>query len=203
MNRLVWIATLGASLTLGLLAPGRSGASEPVDVKAFPAWFRDRDEASAKTGDRRTIVGQYGATPARARSQARVRLERDLRQWLATESGIPLSWTPPKELVDAVVLDQFVAAEEKPYATVYLAGLRADFSADRRQAFYETYERQIVGRRLALLGGTLAFLLTCLAGVAGYIRADEATRGYYTNRLRLLAAAGVGASGVAIYRMLV
>ena len=53
-----------------------------------------------------------------------------------------------------------------------------------------------------LLGGGLGFALTCLAAVAGFIRADEATKGYYTNRLRLLAAAGVGAAGVAIYQAL-
>ena len=51
------------------------------------------------------------------------------------------------------------------------------------------------------LGGALAFVLICLAAVSGYIRADEATKGYYTNRLRMLAAAGVGAAGVVIYRM--
>jgi hypothetical protein len=43
--------------------------------------------------------------------------------------------------------------------------------------------------------------LMCLASVSGYIRADEATKGYYTNRLRMLAAAGVGAGGVLIYQM--
>jgi transposase len=48
----------------------------------------------------------------------------------------------------------------------------------------------------------MGFVLTCLAAFAGYIRADEATRGYYTNWLRALAAAGVGASGVLIYQLL-
>ena len=46
-----------------------------------------------------------------------------------------------------------------------------------------------------------AFVLICLAAVSGYIRTDEATKGYYTNRLRMLAAAGVGAAGVVIYQM--
>ena len=54
---------------------------------------------------------------------------------------------------------------------------------------------------MAALGGTLAFVLICLGAVSGYIRADEATKGYYTNRLRMLAAAGVGAAGVFIYQM--
>ena len=51
------------------------------------------------------------------------------------------------------------------------------------------------------LGGALGFVLICLAAVSGYIRADEATKGYYTNRLRMLAAAGVGAAGVILYKM--
>ena len=60
----------------------------------------------------------------------------------------------------------------------------------------------MVPRRLAVLGGVLGFVLACLAALAGYIRADEATKGYYTHWLRLVAAAGVGASGVVIYRLL-
>jgi hypothetical protein len=59
-----------------------------------------------------------------------------------------------------------------------------------------------VARRLGLLGGGLGFVLACLATVSGYIRADEATKGYYTNWLRLASATGVGAAGVLIYQML-
>ena len=65
----------------------------------------------------------------------------------------------------------------------------------------KVYNHELVGRRLVNLGGSLAFILICLAAVSGYIRADEATKGYYTNRLRMLAAAGVGAGGVLIYQM--
>ena len=60
----------------------------------------------------------------------------------------------------------------------------------------------MVARRLVTLGGSLGFVLVCLAAVAGYIRADEATKGYYTYWLRAVAAAGVGASGVVIYQLL-
>jgi len=48
----------------------------------------------------------------------------------------------------------------------------------------------------------LGFVLICLAAISGYIRTDEATKGYYTNRLRMLTAAGVGAAGVLIYQVL-
>ena len=49
------------------------------------------------------------------------------------------------------------------------------------------------------IAGVLAFVLTCLAAVAGYIRADEATWGYYTNTLRVVAVGAVGATGALIY----
>ena len=64
------------------------------------------------------------------------------------------------------------------------------------------YNRELVQQRLSRSGGSLGFVLICLAAISGYIRADEATKGYYTNRLRMLAAAGVGAAGVIIYQML-
>ena len=76
-----------------------------------------------------------------------------------------------------------------------------DTSPQRRTALIEVYNRQLVDQRLASLGATLAFILICLAAVSGYICADEATKGYYTNRLRMLTAAGVGASGVLLYHM--
>ena len=79
--------------------------------------------------------------------------------------------------------------------------LTADFSPRRRAELVEAYNRELVQHRLVTLGGTLAFVLICLAAISGYIRADEATKGYYTNRLRMLAAAGVGAAGVIIYKM--
>ena len=75
---------------------------------------------------------------------------------------------------------------------MFEATLTVDTSSERRNALIEVYNRQLVEQRMASLGGALAFVLICLAAVSGYIRADEATKGYYTNRLRILAAAGVG-----------
>ena len=100
-----------------------------------------------------------------------------------------------------MILETRVRPIVKDYGTVYEAELRVDVSPERKARLVAVYQRQLVHQRLVLLGGTLAFFLTCLAAVSGYIRADEATKGYYTNRLRLLAAAGVGASGVLIYQM--
>jgi hypothetical protein len=45
----------------------------------------------------------------------------------------------------------------------------------------------------------LAVLVLILAAVAGYIRADEWTRGYYTGRLRVLAVGAVAAGAAAVW----
>ena len=43
--------------------------------------------------------------------------------------------------------------------------------------FTQSYKRQLVHRRMVLLGGTLGFVLICLGTISGYIRADEVTKG--------------------------
>jgi len=119
--------------------------------------------------------------------------------------GLVLQNDPPaKTLVDRMVREGVVRYQEikKDYGTLHEATLRADFSTVRRDAFLAAYQREVVRDRLAVLAGILGFVLVCLAALAGYIRADEATKGYYTNYLRTLAAAGVGAAGVVVYRML-
>ncbi len=148
----------------------------------------------------RKIVGQLSATEPRALDDARIQLERAAADWLGPD--VPRSWKAPAKLIDAMVLDTQVQPVVKDYGTLYEATLRTDFSPARRDKIVRVYERELVARRLALLGGVLGFVLVCLGALAGYIQADEATKGYYTNRLRLAAAAGVGASGVVIYRIL-
>ena len=146
------------------------------------------------------ITGQLSATEDRARDEVRKELDRVVSEWLEA-SSVPRSWNPPARQVDEMILETRVRPIVRDYATVYEAELRVDASPERKARLTAAYHRQLVHGRLVLLGGTLAFFLTCLAAISGYIRADEATKGYYTNKLRLLAAAGVGAAGVLIYQM--
>ena len=146
------------------------------------------------------IKGLISATEDRAREEARKELDRNVTEWLEA-SSVPRSWKPPARQIDGMILETKVKPIVKDYGTLYEAELRVDVSPERRASLVAAYHRQLVHGRLVLLGGTLAFFLTCLAAISGYIRADEATKGYYTNRLRLLAAAGVGAAGVLIYQM--
>ncbi len=151
------------------------------------------------------VEGQVSASEKRAKADAGRALQRKVVEWLGPE--VPDSWTPPAPMVQAMILetqvrpDDRLTLKEKDYGPWYVAELKADFSPRRREALVEVYTRELVQHRLVSLGGTLAFVLICLGVISGYIRADEATKGYYTNRLRMLAAAGVGAAGVILYNM--
>jgi hypothetical protein len=148
----------------------------------------------------RIIQGQISATEERAKADARNALRYEIADWLDSEISGP--WTPPSRLVDAMILETRINPVVKDYGTLYVAELKAEFSPRRRQAFVQVHHREQVRQRLVALGGILGFALICLAAISGYIRTDEATKGYYTNRLRMLTAAGVGAAGVIIYQML-
>ncbi len=147
------------------------------------------------------IAGLISATEERAKNEARKQLENDVTEWLAS-AGVPPSWKPSSQQIDAMILETTVEPVVKDYGTLYVAKLRVDVSPERRATFTGSYKRQLVHRRMVLFAGALGFVLVCLGVLSGYIRTDEATRGYYTNRLRLLAAGGVGAAGVLIYQAL-
>jgi hypothetical protein len=149
----------------------------------------------------RTVEGQVSATEDRAKDDARRALRESVLKWLGPE--VHRSWTPPARLLEAMILETRIIPVVKSYGTLYVAELKVDVSPQRRARFVESYDRDLVRDRLTTLGAVLAFVLICLAAMSGYIRADEATKGYYTNRLRMLAAAGVGAAGAIIYNMVV
>ncbi len=146
------------------------------------------------------LTGLISATEERAKQEARKQLEKEVTDWLEL-SGVPRSWKPSTQQIDGMIIETTVEPIVKDYGTLYVAKLRLDVSPEQRAIFTESYQRQLVHRRMVLLGGTLGFILICLGAISGYIRADEATKGYYTNRLRLLPPAGVGAAGVLIYQM--
>ena len=147
-----------------------------------------------------TLDSQISATPERAADQARKDLRKHVAAWLDPE--VPGSWDIPDRLMDSIILNaELEKTVPNEFGAMYVTHLKLDKSPQSRARFIKVYNHEVVGRRLVNMGGALAFILICLAAVSGYIRADEATKGYYTNRLRLLAAAGVGAGGVLLYQM--
>ena len=177
-----------------------------TEAEASPPAPRSSEPKTATVAfmqePRPTVTGLLSATRERAVADARRVLRDDVANWL--EPDVPRSWALREEMLDAMVIDEpHIRSIEKPYGEVFEATLGVDKSPQRRASLIAVYHRQQVERRLLGLGAALAFILICLAAISGYIRADEATKGYYTNRLRMLAAAGVGASGVILYHMVV
>jgi len=148
-----------------------------------------------------SLAGKISATPERAANQAHEDLRHDIADWL--DPDVPRSWPIPDRLINSIVLNTEIESvtRQDPVGLMYITHLTLDKSPESRARFVKVYNHEVVGRRLVNLGGSLGFILICLAAISGYILADEATKGYYTNRLRLLAAAGVGAGGVLVYQM--
>jgi ElaB/YqjD/DUF883 family membrane-anchored ribosome-binding protein len=147
-----------------------------------------------------TVAGRLSATESRAKEDARRALVETIRGKL--EGRVDPSWVIPDSLVDGMIRDVKVSPVEKEYGTMYEAKLTVDASPSRVDEIHEAFRHEQRLKRLAILGGGLLFLLVGLGSFSGYVRADEATKGYFTNRLRLASTLALGAAGVAIYRLL-
>lgn len=183
--------------------------AEPPAPPAAPRPPRARRPAKppipprpARVGDVQTVTGRRSATEQRAVDDAVVQLRRELTDRL--RPNVPTDWRAPDRLIDEIVRSAAVQVTpiKRDYGTVYEATIKVDRWSQKLAKVEQAYRHEQVMKRLLVLAGLLAFVLVCLAAVSGYIKADEATKGYYTTRLRLAAAAGVGAAGALLYRML-
>jgi hypothetical protein len=179
-----------------------STAEESAAVRVFgnaPVTGYEFFEPIPGTKDVSKVTGRISATEGRAKTDARRAVVVAIREWLGP--NVSSSWAPPDRLVDSMILSVHTEPVIKDYGRLYIADFQVDTSPNRRAALVNAYNRETVRHRLLAMGGALAFVLTCLAAFTGYVRADEATKGYYTNRLRTVVAAGIGAAGVVIYQM--
>lgn len=189
----------------------RSYAQSPFDyqgdaraglIRRDPDWFREARKATGldpKINPRglTVVTGRYGATRERAERDARERLRRVVADWLAPDA--PRSFVVGEAEIDRLIRERRVEPVALDVGTVYLAAYRVDFSPQSRNHILRIYDDQLVKRRLVELGAAIAFILALLGAIAGYIRADEATKGYYTNKLRLVAAGAIGAAAAGSY----
>ena len=207
-------------------APTTYALGPDASSKTPPSWFpKSEIEEEAKTrpdaSGSRVLLGRLSASEDRARQDLRKAVEREVADWIAAD--VPTSWKVPSGVIGRMSQGSYVQEVTKnltpsaPEAetpsetevpgvdglyTLYRAGQKLDFSPARRNQIVQMYRRDLASQRMQRLGGGLALALVGLAVLSGYIKADEATKGYYTNRLRLIAAAGLGTAGVLAYRFL-
>ncbi len=191
----------GTRVTDAVPQPPVAAHARVAAIGPNPAPLPAEAEAAPASGRARAVAGQISATEERAATDAFVALQHAVGEWLDPE--VPRSWTPPAQLLRAMVLKTDIKKVPREYGTMYVAELTYDSAPARCNLLIDTYNHELVRHRMTFLGGALTFILVALGAISGYIRADEATKGYYTNRLRMLAAAGVGAAGAIIYQMLV
>jgi len=130
----------------------------------------------------------YGKTETAARNDALAHAS----LWLEEHSG--LGWTPDAQYLLDRALVRFSEAEDKvfeePMGKMKLVTMQLDITAKQASEIQKQAQHQRMAERqksslLVLLG------VVCLLGVVGgYLRLEEATKGYYTRWLRL-AAVGV------------
>jgi hypothetical protein len=212
MKRLIVIAVLLTPASFHALrhmawldrpASWRGGFIAQPDRETMPRVDPPVVQAQERADDKFILVisSDQMATRERAAADARRKLESEVGDWLY-RAGIHERWRVPKRLLSQMIRGAEMQEVDRGYAIMHRQILRADFSPKMQEKLFQARDREIGGQRIAALGAILACLLIVFATVSGYVRADEATRGYYTNRLRLLAAAGIGAAGFVAYRIL-
>jgi hypothetical protein len=143
----------------------------------------------------------YGLTPKEAEANA---LERAC-EWL--DANAHLGWTPPPEFLREKGMVQFVGEpNEKEFEVVkdFVEGgktqvvtMQLEITSDQYREFLKQARQEHMTSRHLLLARVLGGVVCLLIVVGGYLRLEEATKGYYTRLLRLAAItflilAGVG-----------
>jgi hypothetical protein len=176
-----WLGLASLCLFAGLAAAAdkvavrRSGPAQPVFRHEF-------------TG--------YGITKARAEEHA-LELAAD---WLAEQGN--LGWTPSPEYLRQEGVVQFGEPAEQNIQDIgptKVVKMDLEVSPAQAAKLYSKARHERMGQRHVLLGRVLAGLLAVVVVAGGYLRLEEATRGYYTTLLRVAALAVLAAVGAGLW----
>jgi hypothetical protein len=194
---LAWLPLLALALCAGGFLGSQCAAGQKRKAQA-PAAVRPAPRPAEE--DDRIVVG-YGRTGRAAREVALVKAQARVEEELRQLSG-PAGWrlTPaqldPEHLTRLGVVREVGHNEEGERIKV---SMRVELTPQYLSEVRQAARQEVVLGRLLLLARGLAGLVILLVVVAGYLRLEEATRGYYTGLLRLTAAAVVLLAGVGLW----
>jgi hypothetical protein len=127
----------------------------------------------------------YGKTETEAKNDAL----RHGCDWLAEYGG--LGWTPDPPYLNAHNMVRFGEAEDKefeePMGAMKVVKMQLDITADQARDIQKQAQQQRMKERQKLSLLVLLGAVCLLAVVGGYLRLEEATKGYYTRLLRIAA----------------
>jgi hypothetical protein len=194
-----WIVLLGLGLLAGLnaLAPTAEGGRRPR---------RAQVEDPAAPASAEVVVDAYGRTPERARAVALAKACDAVAELLRKKIGGP-DWQPPSgeldpdHLIDLKVITPKGDPEPRDLngERGVVARYRVQLTAEYVSEVHKSARAQRQVERHLLLARGLGVGVVLLLVVAGYLRLEEATRGYYTALLRLAAVAVVALAGLGVW----
>jgi hypothetical protein len=195
-----------AVVAAGLVAPSSTGADA----------IRDNLRPAAREGKKSTwTVQKWGESVEAAERLAMQQAHREVLDYLAGLDPV-VEWRPSEEFVGRFLVKRrsrtFEPLEVKQGDII--PNVRVDLEIDMEhevaveprfgresvlQYILRKDVQQRVQQRQVLMTKVLAVLMSLCTAVFGYIKLEEATKGYYTNWLRLAAMGLVGGAGFAVW----
>jgi hypothetical protein len=187
----------GLCLMLALLM----SADDPAAAADKRPEWATRESWSEPPVRYRVVASELWATPEEALDDALDRAAPIVRDFAAqADRRIKAAWqVPPRVLHDRIVTEEFLEKVDWTYGPMYRAHLLLELSPAKRDVLLGEWRQVKLQQRVGQLGAGLGFVLVCLAALLGYLRLDEATRGYYTGWLRAGLVALVAGSAAVLY----
>ncbi len=151
-----------------------------------------------------TITAEgWGETTADARRDALTKAHSQFLEGVRNLNP-PVQWRPSADYLDRHLHQRLHWEEDTrtlgdPVGRVEHVMLTVNLTDQDRQEIRQLDQQVRREGRLLFLAKILAGVLVFLAAVAGYIRLDEWSKGYYSGWLRLGAASLIGAAGAAVW----
>ncbi|HLJ95712.1 MAG TPA: hypothetical protein VKU02_21225 [Gemmataceae bacterium] len=148
----------------------------------------------------RTVDG-WGETVADAEQMALENARRVIVDCFALREDHPLEWRPNLNYIHRYLIKKRDALEDSEEPLRGLQGVRLWIEIDRGKwdAMLQKDREVRSESRMVLLGKLLAGVVAFLGAIAGYLRLEEMTKGYYTAWLRLAAIGFVSVVGAGIW----
>jgi hypothetical protein len=206
-----WVTIAFLCLILVALRAHASGKeSNRAEKKKAPDRLAARIELNSPGTVRETWeVSGYGTNPKEAEPMALQEAREKVLDYLAGQNP-PFRWKPDLDYVQT----NLVKGKKEQDAKVDIPGMKEviltvemtektyNDMVEQDKKFRLEERKEISKERQTLLGKLLAGLLAGLVAVAGYLRLDEATKGYYTTWLRVASVALVATIGAGAWLLL-
>jgi hypothetical protein len=203
-------------LTPPAQAKPRATAKKVKGGRALPApspppAVEARDDTPAPPDASWTVTAAGGSLES-ARQKALKEAYDDFLQYLRNQNP-PIEWKPSSpEFVrkhlktewkdEKITQDDQSLDDLQKVDRIYQVTLSVEVLPKHREEILKLDQRFHAEQRLLWLAQIVGCLIALLAAIAGYVRLDEWTKGYYSGWLRLAAVGFIGAAGAGLWTLL-